>query len=105
MNIIIRSVNFKASIRLQNFIREKVGKVFSKSDTILSAEVVLREDDTGDIENKSCQIRLSVPGEDHFVKTSSEVYEKSILQAVELLQRKIRIRKRKLISRRYAVSA
>lgn len=100
--MMIRTVNFKASSRLKNFIREKVSKVFSKSDSIIGAEVVLREGDNGDVENKLCQIRIRVPGDDLFAKASSDVYEKSILQAVEILQRQVRIRKRKFISRRYA---
>jgi len=86
MKIIIQSVNFKASETLEYFVNEKVGKLFNLSDSIIRADVTLREGASGDIENKCCEIRLVVPGNDHFVKKNSTGYEKSTMEAVEALQ-------------------
>lgn len=100
MNIIIQSVNFKASIALESFIREKVSKLFNHCANIIRADVVLRKKENGNLENKLCEIRLIIPGYDHFVKVGSEVYEKSILQAVDTLQNILRRNKTRLIAKR-----
>ena len=102
MNIIIQSVNFRASLTLKSFVKEKLSKLFKQSNNIENANVILREEENGKIGNKSCEIRLAIPGNDPVVKKSSEVYEKSILQAVEVLQKILRRRKSRMIAKRYA---
>ena len=86
MNIIIQSVNFKTGNTLEKFIQEKVSKLFKHCTNIIRADIVLRKGESGNLENKVCEIRLVIPGYDHFVKAASGVYEKSILLAVKMLQ-------------------
>ena len=102
MQIIINSVNFKPDTKLETFVREKVSKLFHKCNEIIRANVTLREEENGDWENKLCEIRLMIPGNDHFVKKCTGVYEKSVLRAVEVLQKIMRRKKTKLITRRYS---
>ena len=101
MEIIISSMKFKADRTLETFVREKVSKLFHQYDKIVRANVVLREAENGNPENKLCEIRLMIPGNDHFVRKCTGVYEKSILQAVEVLQKILRRKKNKLIAKRY----
>ena len=68
MNIIIKSVDFKAGNALETFVREKVKKLFRQCDSIIRANVILRKGESKNPENKLCEIRLVVPGYDHFVK-------------------------------------
>ena len=42
-----------------------------------------------------------IPGYDHFVKKSTGVYEKSVSQAVEVLQKILRRKKNRVIAKRY----
>ena len=100
MNIIIQSVNFKPRVALKNFVREKVGKLFKQYANLESATVILRKGENGNLENKSCEIRLAVPGNDPVVKKSTDVYEKSVLQVVETLQKVLRRKKDRQIARR-----
>lgn len=102
MEIIINSVNFKADTALETFVKEKVSKLFNQCDKIIRANVILRETENGNPENKLCEIRLMIPGNDHIVKKSTGVYEKSILQAVEVLQKIIRRRKTKVIRNKHS---
>ena len=102
MDIIIKSVNFKTGIMLERFVRDKVGKLFNQCHDIIRANVILREGKIGNPGNKLCKIRLMIPGNDHFVKKSSEVYEKSVLQAVEVLQKILRRKKTRLITKRHS---
>ncbi|MCW3092335.1 MAG: hypothetical protein JWP81_3404 [Ferruginibacter sp.] len=87
MNITIQSRNFKAGSQLENFITEKVSKLFRQSDHIIRAEVTLRQGDGGNPQNKLCEIRLMIPGNDHFVSKSTDLYEKSVLESVRTLQK------------------
>jgi ribosome-associated translation inhibitor RaiA len=102
MQIIINSVNFKADARLETFVKEKVSKLFYKCDDLIRANVTLREDDNSDPENKVCEIRLMIPGNDHFVKKCTEGYQKSVLQAVKVLQKIIRRKKTMTLAKRHA---
>lgn len=101
MDIIIKSVNFKPAFRLEQFIREKISKLFNQSATIIRADVILRKNEDNNPENKLCEIRLIVPGYDHFVAKTTEAYEKSVLEAVKILQKLLRRKKGKLIAKRY----
>jgi len=101
MEIIINSVNFKTDTALETFVREKVSKLYNQCDKIIRANVILRESEKGNPENKLCEIRLMIPGNDHFVRKCTAVYEKSILQAVEVLQKIIRRKKNKVIKEGY----
>lgn len=87
MNITIQSVNFKAGSTLEYFITEKVRKLFRHSDHIIRAEVTLREGDSGNPQNKLCEIRLMIPGKDHFVSKSTDIFEKSVLESVRTMQK------------------
>ena len=102
MNIIIKSVDFKAGSALETFVREKVSKLFKQFDNIIRANVILRKGESKNPENKLCEIKLMVPGYDHFVKQSSAKYRKSISQSVDVLQEILRRNKTKLITRRQA---
>ena len=101
MEIIINSVNFKTDTALEIFVKEKVSKLFNQCDKIIRANVILRESEKGNPENKLCEIRLMIPGNDHIVKKCTAVYKKSILQAVEVLQKIIRRKKTKVIRERH----
>jgi len=100
-NITFQSVHFKASSELEDFVNEKVSKLFEQDRSIIRADVTLFEGASGNPRNQFCEIQLSVPGENHFIKKSSENYEKSILAAIGSLQKVLRRKKtKKVISRR-----
>jgi len=101
MEIIISTINFKTDTTLEKFVREKVSKLFKQCKTIIRANVILREGENGNLKNKLCEIRLIIPGYDHFVKKSTGVYEKSVSQAVEVLQKILRRNKSRVIARRH----
>jgi len=87
MNITIQTVNFKAGAELESFVAEKVSKLFRHNENIIRAEVTLRQGDNGSTDNKLCDIRLMIPGNDHFVSKRTDLYEKSVLESVRTMQR------------------
>jgi putative sigma-54 modulation protein len=99
-NIIFQSVRFTASSELEHFVNEKVSKIFDQDPSVIRAEVTLFEGAAGNPRNQFCEIQLSVPGENFFVKKNSESYEKSLLAAVGCLQKVVRRRKTKIADSR-----
>ncbi|HNW89896.1 MAG TPA: HPF/RaiA family ribosome-associated protein [Bacteroidales bacterium] len=99
-NITFQSIHFKASSHLEAFINEKVSKLFDQDNSIIRADVTLFEGASGNPNNQFCEINLSVPGENHFIKKNSDNYEKSITEAVLSLQKVLRRKKTKNISSR-----
>jgi ribosome-associated translation inhibitor RaiA len=98
--IVLQSVQFKASNQLEEFVNEKVTKLLEQDPSIIRADVTLFEGASGNPTNQFCEIQLSVPGENHFVKKNSENYEKSILDAVRTLQKVLRRHKTKKMAAR-----
>jgi putative sigma-54 modulation protein len=87
MDIIIQSLGFKTGQTLENFIREKISAL--KSDNIVRANVTLFQGPDSNPENNYCEIRLEVPGNDHFVKKSSQYFETSVSECVDVLTQMI----------------
>jgi putative sigma-54 modulation protein len=98
MDIIIQSLGFTASENLNTFVKEKLNKLISQDD-IVRANVTLFEDGQSH-DNKYCEIRLEVPGNDHFVKKNNGVYETAITDAVDALHKVLRRSKDKEVSQR-----
>ena len=96
MDIIIQSLGFKAGEDLENYVREKLEKL-SPKDHIVRANVTLFLGPDRATPNTYCEIRLEVPGNDHFIKESSPDFEQSIDSAVNKLQAAIRKIKEKQV--------
>lgn len=87
MDIIIQSLGFKAGETLESFIMEKISAL--KSDNIVRANVTLFMGPESNPENNYCEIRLEVPGNDHFVKKNSQYFETSVSECVDVLTQMI----------------
>lgn len=98
MDIIIQSLGFKAHDSLESFIREKVGAL--KSDDIIRANVTMYKGSAANPENDYCEIRLEVPGNDHFVKKNGAHFETALTECVDVLTQMIRKSKEKQVKSR-----
>jgi len=96
MQVKIHSVQFKADIKLENFIEDKLGKLNNYYDNILGSEVFLKLENTNGPENKITEIRLSIPGNDLFAKKQSKTFEEATDQAIDALRRQIQKHKDKV---------
>jgi ribosome hibernation promoting factor len=94
MEIIIQSLGFTAGDNLEGFAREKLDK-FDNEARIVRANVVLFMGSDSNPNKYYCEIRLEVPGNDHFVKKSSDSFEAAIIDAVNTLQHAMRKAKEK----------
>ena len=85
MKINLQTLHFKASDDLKNFVEEKVNKLGRFDSSIISAEVTLTEEGGG-LLNKTCDIRLVVPGNNDMVKKTAASFEEAVSEAVNTLQ-------------------
>ena len=102
MDIIIQSLGFTAGNSLEGFIQDKLQSL--KSDDIVRANVVLFKGPASNPENDYCEIRLEVPGNDHFVKRNSPYFETAVSECIDVLNQSIKKAKDKNESRRQADS-
>ena len=90
MELTIQSLHFNANQDLNDFVTEKVNKLSHFYDKIESAKVnlILEKSDTTD--NKICEVRLAVPGNDLFAKRQCKTFEEATNEVVEALEQQIK---------------
>ncbi len=95
MNIKIKSLGFSAKEELTDFIHKKLGKLSQFYDKIISSEVCLCVEKSGTKENKLCDIRLVIPGNDLLATAKCRTFEEAITQTLGALEKQIAKRKTK----------
>lgn len=89
MNINIQSLHFTAKQELVDFVNEKVGKLSHFHKRIQYADVCLRLEKSGTRENKVCEIKVGIPGNDLFVKRHNETFEEAVASSVKALEKQM----------------
>ncbi len=89
MQIEIQSIDFSANQELKSFVLEKVNTLARYYNQVIGSEIFLRLDNSHTKENKVCQIRLAIPGNDLLATAQCETFEKAILKVVKLLKRQV----------------
>ncbi len=100
MDIIIQCEGFTASEHLELFLQEKIEKLAQHSDKIIRAHVTFLKGAASEINNNYCEIRLEVPGNDHFAKKHSSSFEHAITECIDALQHQVDKSKEKELSAR-----
>lgn len=95
MDVKVQSVNFTADGKLIDFVNEKVTKLTTFSDEIISSEVFLRLDKSTDKENKIAEVRVFVPGKELFAKKQSKSFEEATDLAIAALKKQVEKHKEK----------
>ncbi|HEY6162295.1 MAG TPA: ribosome-associated translation inhibitor RaiA [Bacteroidia bacterium] len=95
MVIHLQTLDFTADKQLDAYVREKVSKLSHFFERIESAEVCLKLEPSATKDNKVCEIRLIVPGNDLFAKRNAESFELAAVETVEALEMQIRKMKTK----------
>jgi putative sigma-54 modulation protein len=96
MKVLISSLHFKADAKLESFIREKVSKVSSLFDGVISSDVILKVDQSSTNDNKIAEIRINIPGNDLFAKKQAKTFEEAIDSASDALKKQITRHKEKV---------
>lgn len=85
MKLQVHSIHFNADIKLIDFIQKKVDKLETFYDRLVDGQVFLRLNNEG-VENKTVEIKLTVPGSQLFAKEQARSFEEATDLATEALR-------------------
>ncbi|SHJ52438.1 ribosome hibernation-promoting factor, HPF/YfiA family [Pseudozobellia thermophila] len=96
MNVNVQSVNFNADRKLIDFLQNRMDKLETFYDKVISSDVYLKVENTSSKENKIVEIKLNVPGDKFMVKKQCKSFEEAIDSSCDSLERILIKRKEKL---------
>jgi putative sigma-54 modulation protein len=96
MNVNIQTVHFDADSKLLDYINKKLEKLRNFNDRIIEVNVFLKLDNVVHaIKDKIAEIRVHVPRQRFFVKSSSKSFEGSFDDALDSMVTQIKKNKEK----------
>ncbi len=93
MTVNFQYVNVDVSETLSAFTEEKLEKLVTKFEFIISAQVYFKSDDKDHNAGKICNIELSLPGPRIFATSNERTYEMSVNETIKDLTRQLKKRK------------
>jgi putative sigma-54 modulation protein len=100
MTTTIQSIGFTASEELTSFVKERTAKLGHYLESIISSEVCLSTDKSDTKENKVCDIRLIIPGNDLLASAQCKSFEEATIKAADALIKQIEKHKTKFLAKR-----
>jgi putative sigma-54 modulation protein len=99
MKLQVHSIHFDADRKLIDFIQQRVDKLHTFYDRLVDGQVFLRLNNEG-IENKTVEIKLTVPGKKLFAKEQARSFEAAADLATEALRNQLKKFKTKIKEKR-----
>lgn len=99
MKLQVHSIHFDADRKLIDFIQQRVDKLHTFYDRLVDGEVFLRLNNEG-VENKTVEIKLTVPGKKLFAKEQARSFEAAADLATEALRNQLKKFKTKIEEKR-----
>ncbi len=96
MKVNAQSVNFNADATLIQFVQNRLDKLETFYDKVVSSDVYLKVENTSSKENKIVEIKLQVPKDKFIVKKQCKSFEEAVDSACSSLERKLKKRKEKM---------
>ncbi len=97
MTLNIQSVRFDADEKLSEHVKKKISKLSTYHDRIIKVDVFLKLDNVvHNIKDKVAEIKVSIPRNEIFVKSSSKSFEESFDNAFESVCVQIKRKKEKM---------
>lgn len=96
----VQSPGFVLKTELNGFILEKVGKLYNYHSEIISIDIMLKISHSETKENKVCEIRLSIPGNDVLANAHCHTFEEAVLNVVDIIKNRIKRKRSKIIGKR-----
>jgi len=96
MKVNAQSVNFTADSKLFLFIQNRLDKLETYYDKVISSDVYLKVENTSSKVNKIVEIKLNVPKDNYIVKKQCKSFEEAVDSACNSLERRLKKRKEKL---------
>lgn len=90
MKIIFQTPALKPSKSLIEFITSKAAKLDRYHNGIVALEVHLKKIKSSEPDNKVCEFRLSIPGNDLFASKKSSSFEGATLKTIDAIRRQLK---------------
>ena len=90
MKVNAQSVNFNADRKLLDFVQNRMDKLETFYDKVISADIYLKVENTSSKENKIVDIRLNVPKDRFVVRKQCKSFEEAVDSACSSLERKLK---------------
>jgi len=95
MKVNTQSVNFVADVKLIDFVQERMDKLETFYDKVISSDVYLKVENTSAKENKIVEIKVNVPRDKFVVKKQCKSFEEAVDSACNSIERKLVKKKEK----------
>jgi ribosomal subunit interface protein len=95
MEIKIKALGFTPRRILTDFIDKKLSKLFQFYDRLISIEVSLSMEKSEIKQNKQCDVRLIIPGNDLLASARCKTFEEAVVHSVEALIKQMEKKKNK----------
>ncbi len=95
----IQSVHFDADKKLLDFATEKVNKLTTYYEGIISCDIIMRLDKSSTSENKLVEIKLLAKGNELFSKKQAASFEEAVDLTCEALKTQIKKYKDKTLEK------
>jgi putative sigma-54 modulation protein len=89
MKVTIQTPGFKAHKTLTDFIETNLLKLETHGGRIEACQVLLKLDKSDERENKVCEVKLVIPGNDLFASKQSSTFEDAVLKSIEAIKHQI----------------
>lgn len=89
MKITIQTPNFKAPEKLIDFVMANITKLAGLSDRLIEALVVLKINKSNSKNDKLCELKIVIPGNDLFAEKQSSTFEDAIANCLDALEHQI----------------
>ncbi len=96
MEIRIQSVHFDADDKLVEFINKKLAKMETYFDAIISTDVILKLERTGQVQDKIAEFKIIVAGATLVAKETCKTFEEAIDLCSEAMRRQLIKHKEKI---------
>ena len=95
MDVLIHTDGFTAAEDLKEFINNKVSKLETYYDKIISTDVYLKFENSQQVKEKKSEIKLNIPGSTLYAEHTAKTFEEATHDAVESLRRQVKKHKEK----------
>ena len=97
MKLNIQSPDITLKQEIIYFLNQKLAMLSRRLNEIIGVDVSFRKEKSSTGENKICEIRLIIPGNDLFAYAQCKTFGEAITKTSEALERQIEKRKTKLL--------
>ncbi len=96
MNSKITALHFKADVKLEDFIQERISKLVKIHDSVIGSEVLLKVENTDKPENKTVEMKLIIKGNDLFASKTGKSFEEATDTAITAIHKQLLKKKEKI---------